>query len=60
VLERELADAVQARLGQDFRIVALQIAAAQLTAVDAWMTGSISATPQQMAARIIATARLSQ
>jgi AcrR family transcriptional regulator len=60
VLERELADAIQARLGPDYRIAALQIAAAQLTAVDAWMTGSVSATPQQMAARIIATARLAQ
>ncbi|WP_081587011.1 TetR/AcrR family transcriptional regulator [Sandarakinorhabdus sp. AAP62] len=60
VLERALADAIQARLGSEFRIAALQIAAAQLTAVDAWLTGSISATPPQMAARISATARLVQ
>jgi AcrR family transcriptional regulator len=58
VLERELAEAILARLAPDRRLAALQIAAAQLTAVDAWMTGAISATPAEMAAQIAATARL--
>ncbi|WP_156256662.1 TetR/AcrR family transcriptional regulator [Sandarakinorhabdus oryzae] len=60
VLERALAEAILARLGPDQRLPALQIAAAQLTAVDAWMIGTVSATPEQMAARIAATARLAQ
>lgn len=60
LLERELADAIHRRLGPEHRLAALQIAAAQLTAVDAWMTGSVSATPAEMAARIAATARLAQ
>jgi AcrR family transcriptional regulator len=60
VLERELAAAILARLGPDRRLAALQIAAAQLTAVDAWMTGAISTTPDAMAAQLAATHRLVQ
>lgn len=60
VLERTLADAILARLGPDQRLAAVQIAAAQLAAVEAWMTGAVAATPAQMAARIAATANLAQ
>lgn len=58
ILERELADRIHERLGPAQRIAALQIAAAQLTIIDAWMTGGVSATPAEMAARLSATARL--
>ncbi len=58
VLERELVDLIHGRLGPDQRLAALQIAAAQLTIVDAWMTGAVSATPAEMAARVAATSRL--
>lgn len=60
VLERELASTIAARLGSARRLAALQIAAAQLTVVDAWMTGAISATPAEMAAQLAATHRLAQ
>jgi AcrR family transcriptional regulator len=58
VLERELAEAIHQRLGSHQRLASLQIAAAQLTALDAWLTGGISAPPAEMAAHIAATSRL--
>lgn len=60
VLERQLVEAVHARLGQPDLLAALQIAAAQLAILDAWMTGAVSASPAVMAARIAATSRLAR
>lgn len=58
VLERQLVEVIEARLGASDRLAALQIAAAQLAILDAWMTGAVSATPADVAARVAATARL--
>ncbi|OSZ71880.1 hypothetical protein CAP39_00335 [Sphingomonas sp. IBVSS1] len=60
VLERALIEAIAARLGPERRLAALQIAAAQLAAVDAWLTGAISAAPADMAAHLAATHSLAQ
>jgi AcrR family transcriptional regulator len=60
LLERDLAAAIQQQLAPDCRLAALQIAAAQLTVIEAWMAGTITAAPAAVAAHICATARLVQ
>lgn len=60
LIERQLAELIEARLPAGSRLPALQIAAAQLSAVDAWVTGATSATPDEVAGAVAATARLAR
>lgn len=59
LIERQLADIIGVRLGERRKLAAMQIAAAQLTALEAWVTGGASATPEEMSQAMAATSRLS-
>ena len=58
VIERQLAEAIAARLGMGARLTALQIAAAQISVIDAWISGAIAASPDEIIAAIAATRQL--
>lgn len=58
LVERQLAELVEARLGPGHQLAALQIAAAQLCALDAWTSGTASVGIDAVIGSIAATARL--
>lgn len=58
LIERQLTELIEARLKAGGRLAAMQIAAAQIGAIDAWVTGATSVSVDEMIAAIGATARL--
>lgn len=57
-IERQLAEMVEDRVGPGKRLAATQIAAAQLAALDAWVSGTATATIDEIGEAMIATGRL--
>ncbi len=58
LIERQLTELIEARLKPGHRLAAMQIAAAQIGAIDAWVTGTTSVSVDAMIAAMIATSRL--
>lgn len=58
LIERQLAELIEARLTPGNRLAALQIAAAQIGAIDAWVSAGTSVSVEAMIAAISATSRL--
>jgi len=58
ILERQLAELIEPRLKPGHRLAALQIAAAQIGAIDAWVSAGTSVSVDEMIAAMRATARI--
>ena len=58
LLERQLAEMIEAKLGPSHQLASLQIAAAQLCALDAWTSGAVSVGIGAIIDAILGTARL--
>ena len=58
VVERQLTDAIAARLGSEQRLAAVQIAAAQIAVMDAWTSGAVGATVDAIVASLAGTRQL--
>lgn len=60
LVERQLAEMIEARLVPADQLASLQVAAAQLCALDAWTSGAVSVGIDAMIRSIVATAQLRQ
>lgn len=58
LVERELADMIDRRLGGGRQLAAAQIAAAQLAALEVWLSGGVAATVGQIADALASAGRL--
>ncbi len=60
LVERQLANLVEARLGPKYQLASMQIAAAQLCILDAWTSGTISSGADAIIESVTVTALLAQ